>query len=336
MKNIVSNFLYLKYKKDRKIQIAGKNSRTLVSRLALSAIASAFVLSKAQATENGLTHYPLDVNTLANGFLPAPGAGTVDIYAQWYNATSNVHTPVGSLKVNSSISIFSPRFLYTLPTHFSLIEDFDSAPTIGLITPLLNLNINVPAYSEKGHILGLGDVALEMDMSFNRPMAGYFSYAGMDVFFPTGSYRAGRTANLGQNYRTFEPQYNFSWLPTRRLEIDESFVFDINTENKATGYQSGADFNNDWGVNYNAFPNALPNVNFGLQGYNYAQFGDDTVHGVLYNNGNKGRSFGIGPQITINMFHHKGGIDIKYTHQFGVRNQSKGDKIWVEFGIPFA
>lgn len=335
MGKIVNNYLYLKYKKERKIQIAGKNRLAFASTLVLSAFASVFMLSKAQATENGLTHYPIDVDTVANGFLPAPGAGTVDIYTQWYNATSEAYTPYGPLKVNSSIFIFSPRFLYTLPMHFSLIKGFESAPTIGVITPLLDLNVEVPAYSQKGHILGLGDVGLEMDMSFNRPQAGYFSYVGLDIFFPNGSYKVGRTANLGQNYRTFEPQYDFTWIPTRRLSVNEALVLDFNTENKANGYQSGADFDNDWALNYSAFPAVLPNIDFGIQGYNYFQLGNDTINGVLYNNGNKGRSFGIGPQITINMFHHRGGIDIKYTHQFGVRNQSKGDKIWVEFGIPF-
>lgn len=332
MRNIVNDFSYLENKKIRKIQIF---SRGLFSSVGLAVLASSFLPTGAHATENGLTHYPIDVNTVANGILPAPGAGLLDIYTQWYNATSFAG-PKGKSEIpgfDSSISIFSPRILYTLPKSFSLIPSFDSSVTVGLIAPLLNLNLEM--YNQHGHTLGIGDLTLETDISFDRPQNGYFSYFGVDTFLPTGSYNQHKLANLGSNYYSFEPQYNFTWFPNRRLELDETAVFDFNTTNGSTNYHSGADFENDYALHYTAFPNSLPNVNFGVQGYIYKQIQDDTVYGQVYNNGNKGQSFGIGPQITINMFHNRGGIDIKYTHQFAVRNQPKGEKIWVEFGIPF-
>lgn len=332
MRNIGNEFTYLENKKSRKLQII---SRDLFSSVGLIALASAFLPTCAHATENGLTHYPINVNTVANGILPAPGTGMLDIYTQWYNATSMAGGD-GKSKVpgfDSSISIFSPRLLYTLPKSFSLIPSFDSSATVGVIAPLLNLNLQL--YNEHGHILGIGDLTLETDVSFNRPQDGYFSYFGVDAFLPTGSYNKNRLANLGYNYYSFEPQYNFTWFPNHRFEVDETAVFDLNTTNGSTHYHSGADFENDYALHYTAFPSALPNVNFGVQGYFYKQIQDDTVSGQSYNNGNRGQSFGIGPQITINMFHNRGGIDIKYTHQFAVRNQPKGEKIWVEFAIPF-
>lgn len=332
MTNIVNDFLYLESKKKRKIQIAAKDWFTYAGIIALSSV---FFTTSAHATENGLTHYPTDVNTVADGIMPAPGTGLVDIYTQWYNATS-FRGGSGKSEIpgfDSSISIFSPRLLYSLPQTFTLIKPFESYVTIGVIAPLLNLNLEL--YNQHGHILGLGDIGLETDISFDRPQSGFFSYLGVDTFLPTGSYNPDRVANLGYNYYTVEPQYNLTWFPKRGLELDESFIFDVNTTNGSTHYHSGADFENDYALHYTAFPNILPNVNFGVQGYTYKQIQNDTVDGMVYNNGNKGQSFGIGPQITINMFHNRGGIDIKYTHQFAVRNQPKGEKIWVEFGIPF-
>lgn len=298
------------------------------------AFSSVFIPNASYATENGLTHYPQDADTVANAILPAPGTAVLDIYTLWYNASSFAG-PKGKSEVpgfDSSSSIISPRLIYTLPQTFTLFNFFQSSVTGGIIFPLLNLNVQLNGQHK--HIMGVGDFTFETDFSMNRPQNGLFFYVGMDTFIPTGSYNPNRIANLGYNYYSFEPLFNLTWFPNSRLEIDEAGVFDLNTTNGATHYHSGTDFDDDYAIHYTAFPDALPNVNFGVQGNIDKQIQDDTVYGKVYNNGNRGQSFGIGPQITFNMFHDRGGIDIKFTHQFAVRNQPQGDKLWVEFGIP--
>lgn len=340
MNNVVAHYLYLKYKKDRKVQVSAKKCRVLSSVLALAVSMSVSVFTVADATENGLTHYPTNVNTVANGILPAPGTATLDVYNQWYNAPSFAG-PTGKSEIpgfDTSMVIVAPRILYTIPKELNIIKGFNSALTIGFIMPILNLNMEMgPLYGQPathGHIAGIGDVTFETDLSFDRPQKGFFSYVGLDTFFPTGSYRYGRLANLGYNYRTFEPQYNITWFVNRGLALNETFIFDINTTNKASGYHSGADFENDYAVNYAPFQKVAPNLNIGFQGYIYKQIQDDTQYGAVYNNGNRGQAFGVGPQILIRTFDGKGGILIKYTHQFAVRNQAKGDKLWLEFSVP--
>lgn len=327
------NYNTEKYKKNNTL----RNFISCVSICAVSAFISVGATSEAYATEGGATAFPVDVDTIGNGFLPAPGTGALDIYTQWYKATSYAG-PSGHNSVpgfDLSTFVVSPRLLYTLPIKINLLSSFDSYPTIGIIQPIMNLGLN---YYGKGSIFGLGDSSIETDLSFDRPQSNYFSFVGFITNLPTGAYNTGSgSRSLGLNYYTFNPQYLFSWFPTPRLEIDEYVGFDINTTNNTTHYHSGADFDNDYGLNYTAFPEALPNVKLGVQGYFYKQIQDDTVNGhQVSNDGNRGQSFGIGPQISIKMFGGKGGIDLKYTHQFEVRNQPKGDKFWFEIAIPLS
>ncbi|AMU10866.1 hypothetical protein A2T82_31540 [Burkholderia cenocepacia] len=63
------------------------------------------------------------------------------------------------------------------------------------------------------------------------------------------------------------------------------------------------------------------------------QFSDDEIGGAIID-GKRGRAFGLGPQISIDIAHGKGGIVLKYQREFGVRNRAQGDKFWFELAVP--
>lgn len=307
------------------------NKKQILSYLALPVAALWAFSSCALAAENGLGHYPVGVNTAAAGLLPTPGKGEVATYSMYTNETYFAG-PDGKGAVpgfDSSVTTLVPRMLYTLP---DTITGYHLPITIGLVTPFVNLNLNTPG--GHGHIFGVADIDLETDIQLNSPRNGFFSYAGLVTYFPTGSYNKVRIANLGLNYYTFHPQYSLTWFANRNLEIDGNTSLSFNTKNTATDYHSGAQFYAEYSANYRFFPNTFPSLYIGAQGFAQKQFQDDTKNGVTFNNGNKTQAFGIGPQVTYYLFHDKGGIILKYIHEYAVRNQGHGDQVWLEFAVP--
>ena len=325
--------------KQKNIKFRSTWSRLSVFSAIIPAVSFAFI-SNAQATENGTTHYPMDIGTAYAGFTTNPGTWVLDVYTQYYNATSHAG-PDGKSNIpgfDTSTTVVSPRILYKFPEQLFSIGPFTSHATVGLITPFINLNVNM--FGKKGHKLSIADIALETDISFDSPQNRYFSYFGIDTFFPTGSYKKGDLANTGYNYYTIQPNYALTWFPTWNIQFNNTTEMTFNTTNDNSSYggdyHSGAELENDSSLLYSPMPRSSPNVWFGIQGYIQKQVQGDTLNGVSYEGGNKAKGFGVGPQFVISMFHNRGGLVFKYTHQFGVRNQAKGDQYWFEFAIPLS
>lgn len=302
--------------------------------LALPMSLSALAISGAHASENGLGHYPVGVNTVAAGLLPTPGKGEIATYSMYSNETYFAG-PNGKGEIpgfDTAVTTLVPRILYTLPKALPLLN---LPLTVGIVIPIVNLNINMPGQPH-GHILGAGDIDLETDVQLNSPRNGFFSYGGLVTYLPTGSYNHTRLANLGLNYYTFHPQYALTWFPSRNWEIDNTVSASFNTTNAQTHYHSGASFYDEYAANYRLFPNEFPSLYIGVQGFAQKQFQNDTVYGDVYRGGFKNQAFGVGPQLTYYMFHDQGGIIVKYIHQYAVRNQGHGDQLWLEFAVPLA
>lgn len=290
-----------------------------------------FASMPAFASENGLSHFPVGVNTMASGLLPSEGSVELAMYQVYLNDTyfagSNGKGMIPGF--DSSVFSFVPRLLYTLPQN---IDPLDLPITLGVIVPTVNLHLNIGPMS--GHDWGVGDVAVEEDLHLDSPRHGFFSYAGLATYFPTGSYNKDRLANMGQHYFTFHPEYALSWFPNRNVEIDNTASISFNTTNTATKYHSGASLYDEYSANYRLFAHTFPSFFVGVIGFAQKQFQDDTINGTRFDGGFRGQSFGVGPQFTWYLFHNRGGFVVKYIHEYGVRNQAKGDEIWMEFSIP--
>lgn len=314
--------------------------RTLSVCSAIMEAGSLAFISNAQATENGTTHYPIDIGTTYAGFTTNPGTWVLDVYTQYYNGTSHAG-PDGKNNIpgfDTSTVVVAPRILYKFPQQIFAFGPFTSHATVGLITPFINLNVNM--FGEHGHKVGLADIALEMDLSLDSPQNRYFSYFGVDTFFPTGSYKKTNLANTGYNYYTVQPNYALTWFPTWHMQFNNTTEMTFNTTNNSSAYggdyHSGTEIENDSSLLYSPMPMRAPNFWFGIQGYVQKQIQDDTLNGVSFENGNKAQGYGIGPQFVVSMFHNRGGIVLKYTHQFGVRNEARGNQIWFEFAVPLS
>ncbi len=298
--------------------------------LCAAAAGTCLAANAALATENSLLEYPIGVNTIFAGVLPPPGGSVWLQYNQFYSA-GRVNGPDGkSLVPGFNINVFATatRFLHTWDAQlgpFTL--------TSGAVQPFAY--IGGKAAGAKDHSFGLGDFTLQpLYLGYSNPAHTLFAYAGMDFFFPTGAYDKGHLFNQGQNVYTFSPQALVTYQPMPKLELDAAAVFEIHTTNPATRYHSGASFDFDYGINY-GLSDRLEGVTFGVQGYVLQQLSDDTVGGVrALPDGFRGRAFGIGPQLFY-AIGKAGGVLLKYQHEFLVQNRPAGDRVWVQWAVPF-
>lgn len=304
-----------------------RNAKTLLC-MGAAAIVGVAASSQANASENGLTHYPDGINTVLNGVLPAPGTLQGYSYSLDYDATSfdgaNGNKLIPGFKAN--IAIEGPRFVYTWPMavgpfHFSS----------GIVPAFANINLSAEGHS--GRAFGFVDLAVEpLYISYNNPSHTFFAFFGPDIYTPNGSYKADRMVNLGNNYVTIAPGLHTTWMPTRNWELDASFVPQLNFTNPATHYRSGDSLTVDYAVHYRPFA-SIPKLRFAVQGYVFKGLEDDTVNGVKYLNGFRGQAFAIGPQVEYDIV-PRGGILFKYQQEVDVQNRSKGSRFWLEYSQP--
>ncbi len=300
-------------------------------RLVLGGILAILLPTGAQASENGLSHYPNGVNTVLTGILPAPGDLQFFSYSQYYDVTGlpgeNGKPVVPDFKAD--IKVEAPRLVYTYPVNISKNIHLSS----GIITTFVGQSINAAGHRDSA--TGFADIDIEpLYVTYANDRHNFFIYGGMDIWAPTGSYNKNRLANLGYNYWTFAPDIFMTWFPNPKVEISTAIVSEFNTTNSATHYHSGSAINIDQSVHLRPF-DSLPKLRLAVQGYWHQQLGDDTVDGMPVDGGFKGREFGIGPQIEYDLF-KKGGILFKYDREVGVVNRPAGNRFWFELTFPVA
>ncbi|MFD1554823.1 transporter [Paraburkholderia silviterrae] len=286
------------------------------------------LLKVACATENGLNHYPVGVNTIANGILPPPGQFGFYNYMQDYN--SNSFMGDGGNKIipgfHSNVAVDAPRFLYTWPITLGSFHI-----TSGIIPTLLN--VDVSAAGRHGHAIGLGDITLEpFHLSYWSPSHNLFVYFGTDIWIPTGTYNKNSLANTGLNYYSFSPNLNLTYYPNSKWEISTSISPEFNTKNHETNYHSGSDITIDASIGYRPI-GSVQKLKVAVQGYYYRQLSGDSANGQEVDDGFKGRAIGLGPQLSYDIGH--GGVALKFQKEFNVRNRPSGSRLWFEFASIF-
>jgi hypothetical protein len=198
------------------------------------------------------------------------------------------------------------------------------------VVPLVASSVRVAGIS--GSDTTLGDIDLQtLYLDWVNQAHTLFTFGGLDIYVPSGHYNPHDLVNIGLNYTTFMPNGGITWFASKRLQLSLFSSVQVNTTNQATHYHSGASLDFDWDIDYNPFPR-VPQLFFGVQGYAFQQFEDDTVKGMTFEQGNEGRALGIGPQIRYDF--KGGGVALKYQHEFAVENRGKGERFWLQFAIP--
>jgi len=284
------------------------------------------VASSVEATENGLTSYPVGVNTVLNGVLPPPGETEFFNYTLYYNAGKFAGPHGESLVSGFHLNMFAdaPRVVHTWGTTFGPFT-----VSSGAIVPLVHLGLDTPGGS--GNRTGLGDIILEPWLiDYANPSRTFFAFLATNVAVPSGSYSANRVANTGRNVFALIPHISTTWFPTPAVEISTTTLVEISSPNSETRYHSGAIASLEYVVGYSLDSK----VQLGLQGYLLKQFTDDKINGTPVGaDGFRGKAVAIGPQLRY-MWSHAAGIVFKYQREFDVRNRPQGNKFWMELCLP--
>ena len=271
--------------------------------------------STSHATEGGGGAYNNGVEGFGAGMIPPPGTYLLN-YLNYYTASRFNNNDGGKAMPHFRLDALAEviRVLHT--TDYKLLG---ANYSFQAILPVVHLEVSVPGRSQSNN--GLADLTVSpIILSWHRPNLHYA--AGLDVVAPIGAYDKNDLANLGRNYWTFTPVLAATYLSDSGYEASIKLMYDINTENNDTDYQSGNEFHFDYTLAKHVGP-----VTVGVGGYYYKQVSDDEKNGrTVGPDGNKGQVFAVGPQIKYD--YKNMSFAFKYQKETLVENKPEGDKFW--------
>lgn len=182
----------------------------------------------------------------------------------------------------------------------------------------------------------LGDIVLQPILLNYHASEDINWNARLSLYAPTGSYEVGQLANTGKNYWTYEPTVGFMYLGKQNgRELSAFAGVDFNTTNGATDYKTGTQAHVEVTAAQH-LPLAGGLAGAGLTGYWYSQIAADSGAGATLGPF-QGRTAGLGPAVSYGS--KLGGRDIlaelKWLHEFDVRNRFEGNTVFLKFIYKF-
>ena len=278
--------------------------------------------STSHATENGGSAYNNGVEGFGAGMFPPPGTYLLN-YINYYTAGSFKDKDGNSAIPKFSLDAVAEVIRLVHVTDYKLLGG-----NIGMqaILPIVHLEVEVPFRSQSNN--GLGDLVISpLILSWHSKNLHYV--VGLDVDMPTGAYKKEDLANIGRNYWTFVPIVAATYMTDFGFEVSGKFMYDINTKNDATSYQSGQEFHFDYTI-----AQKMNAVTTGLGGYFYKQVTNDEQYGIkVGSDGNKGQVFAIGPQVKYD--YKNMSFAFKFQKELFVENKPAGNKFWLNMLYAF-
>ncbi len=286
----------------------------------------AVLTERASATEGGGGAYPNGAEDFMAGALPPPGTYFKN-YMTYYTASTfkdnngNDVTGPGGQKFKLNAFAETMRLIYVTKAQI-----FGASWAMHAFLPIVYEDVTAPSGASDNR-WGLGDIIIDpIILGWHFP--NFHVTTGLDIYMPTGTYNQDRLANPGRNYWTFEPVLGMTYLSDMGLELSAKFMYDFNTENSSTKYQSGQEFHFDYTLGYH------PNKEwaFGLGGYCYLQTTDDQLNGNTVADA-KGQVYSIGP---VAQYGYKNmSFTLKWQYEFYAKNKPEGNKFWFNFVYAF-
>ncbi len=299
--------------------------RVLNFTIIISLIVFTVSIKNLWATEGGGSAYSGGNEDFMSGALPPPGQYLIN-YFQYYTADKLRDNSGNKTPIDTSIQATANalRFIYVTKK-----KVFGADLGWHVIVPLVNLHISLDTPGRTRQTkTGLGDIEFS-PFILGWHFKNFHMVGTIDFMVPTGAYDKNDTANIGRNYWTINPIFDFTYLADKGFEVSAKFLYLINTTNTATGYKSGNEFIVDYLIGQH-----IGNWKFGVNGYYYKQITDDRMRNEPVNfNGNKGQTLSIGPAIQYN--HKNMFFNIKYQLDTNVKNRSEGQKLWFKYMYAF-
>jgi hypothetical protein len=277
----------------------------------------------ALATEGGGGAYPNGAESFMVGALPPPGTYFLN-YLTYYQASSFKDNNGNDLPVKFNLKATADVLRFV---HVTKTDILGANWAVHAFIPVAYMDVEMGPRSDDR--FGLGDIIID-PFILGWHSKNFHVTTGLDIYIPTGSYNQDRLANTGRNYWTFEPIVAFTYLSDGGFEISAKFMYDFNTENEDTNYQSGQEFHFDYTIGYHINKQWA----VGIGGYYYQQTTDDELNGAkVGSDGFEGRVFAIGPVAQYN--YKNMSFTAKWQPEFEARNKPEGNKFWFNFVYAF-
>ena len=186
-------------------------------------------------------------------------------------------------------------------------------------------------------VTGIGDPILGSSLGWKKRTGDRFrawsTYAS--VFIPVGDYEVGRIANVGKNRWAVDVggAYTMANFKGGR-EFSSVLGFTFNGDNEDTDYSTGTEMHLEL-----AGKQHLPNHwSMGVVGYWYEQLTGDSNNPEILGDF-KGRAIAIGPEISYQFMQnprHPVTLDLRWYHEFEVKNRLEGDSVFLTVSVPLA
>ena len=283
---------------------------------------TAVSFTAAYATENDCSIYPICVETVMPGALPDAGQSVFLEYTDFYRASAladgkgrNV-VPGFHLAVNA----FALRIMHNWGVHA-----LGGTLVSSVALPFLDMQLEGPF--GKDHQTGLGNTDLGLYVAYGK--GPWHWWYGLDGSLPGPEYNKSDLLHVGQHNLATALSGAISYLPGHaQTEISSKFEYIRNFTDPATFYRSGDEF--IW--EYAAMRNVAGKLALGLNGYFYRQVTDDLENRYIVDNGNRGQTVALGPQVRYAL--GRAALILKYQREMLVENRAVGNSLWFEIGVP--
>jgi hypothetical protein len=281
------------------------------------------------------------------GIYALPGAGIVPPFpgSYWavsnafYSGTASAAIPVGdndiAVGLDATMWITALAGLYVpkldLPGNWTYAFQF--------VLPFgrTEATADVLAFQRTDDLAGLGDLQITpLLFGWHNTTADTFFSAGLTVTVPSGAYDPDIIAFVGLNYWTLTPTLGFTHLDAANgMDYSAKFGIDINTENEATDYYSGAMAHLDLAVTKSLTEQFSVGV---LAGILYQFEDDDSTFADTRPDGFKGRSVAVGPIVKYKAKFDEGrevDFSLSWASELDVKNRLEGDAVYFNISGKF-
>jgi len=318
----------------------------------LASIACALALAAAsRAEEGGSAHYlPGTTASFIDAFPGKPGGLAVMNYFTYYDASApiNRQLPLGGLLtagINATVYADTVAGIYQAPCNvlgggfaFGVAVPYVWLEVKGQAQRVGSTGTPGPVFSASDKADGIGDLTLiPFMLGWTNILPDFKLDTRLSIFAPTGEYEAGRLANVGKNYWSFEPGVMASWLSSKiGTEVSLYTGVDFNLENSDTAYTSGTSLHLDLTVAQH-LPLFGGFVGVGANGFYYQQLTGDSGSGARLGDF-EGMTYGVGPVVSyVRPLGNKTQLlaEVKWLPELDVEKRLKGDYVWFKLGLLF-
>lgn len=286
----------------------------VIALIALIALPSGF----ARATESGGGAYPNGAEDFMAGALPPPGTYVLN-YLNYYAADDFKNDLIPDFKLRAVADVVRV-------VHVTKKQVLGASWAVQTLIPVVYLDVHMNGAQDNRW--GLGDIIID-PFVLGWHFKNFHVTTGIDIYMPTGEFDKTHLANPGRNYWTFEPVLGLTYLSDSGIEVSGKFMYDFNTKNTDTDYESGQEFHFDYALGYHLGKQWV----LGVAGYYYRQTTDDEIDGQKVLDGFKGRTFAVGPAASYSFRNMN--LSLKYQKEFDADDRPEGDKYWLKFTYAF-